>query len=72
MGTLFKIVWGFKMKNAHYLCLLLSLLLIGCSNNNTTEQSVTAESKSNSTNSTNKIPSYYQDYILSPQSSVNR
>ena len=54
------------MKKSLYLCLLSSLLLIGCSNYNT-EQSVTEDIKFNSTNSTNKIPGYYQDYILSPQ-----
>lgn len=54
------------MKKSLYLCLLSSLLLIGCSDYNT-EQSVTEDIKFNSTNSTNKIPGYYQDYILSPQ-----
>ena len=60
------------MKKAIFLCLILSIILIGCSNNsNTTNKSVTTERnqdiKSNSTNSNNGIPSYYQDYIVSPQ-----
>lgn len=54
------------MKKAICLFLLLSLLLLGCSNNNV-EQSMAAENKSTSLSSTNKIPSYYKDYILNPQ-----
>ncbi|RID89287.1 hypothetical protein D1953_01600 [Peribacillus asahii] len=59
------------MKKAIFLFISLSLLLIGCSNNNT-EQSVAAENQSDTTNSSNTIPSYYNDYILNPQVSDDR
>ncbi len=58
------------MKKTIFLLLSLSLLLIGCSNNDT-EQSVSAEKQTNSTNS-NTIPSYYKDYVRNPQVSDDK
>jgi hypothetical protein len=51
------------MKRAIYLAILLSFLLIGCANNQA-EKQITAESNANSSN---EIPSYYQNYLDNPQ-----